>query len=84
MAKSIYESAGQFCTTPFIQFAVTICTQLAADLLREQLIIQSETGTAFQWCSLRAGQFQIQEAPKTNQMQQLLHKNNIFINKAKS
>ncbi len=41
----------------FIQFALTICMQLAPDLLREQLIMQSTTGTAFHVHSSREEKF---------------------------
>lgn len=40
------DTRAQLRAAPFIQFTNTICAQLAADLLRQQLITMSTTGTA--------------------------------------
>lgn len=40
------DTREQLRAAPFIQFTNTICAQLAADLLRQQLITMSTTGTA--------------------------------------
>lgn len=47
----------EICATALIPFALQICMQSASDLLSEQLITQSITGTTFQSHSLSRGEF---------------------------